>query len=190
MFRGAGMKTLIACLILVITAVYVVNADACVGRTIHLGIVAPNERLLAEMTSLMISERTGSSVTIDVYRDSKELYTAVKQGKVNIILENTERASGLLAKSRGGAVAGFDAIKSEYSRSLNMSWLAPIGGTPQYAPVLTMETLSNYPALPKLLNKLAGVLQNDTYSKMVRPGDSVERTRNAAKEFLKHRKLI
>lgn len=184
------MKKLIACIIMALTVVYVVNAYACVGRTIHLGIVAPNERLLAEMTSLMISERTGSSVKIDVYRDSKELYTAVKQGKVNIILENTERASDLLAKAKGSAVVGFDAIKGEYAKSLNLTWLAPIGGTPPYAPVLTMDTLSNYPALPKLLNKLAGVLQNDTYGKMVRPGDSVERTRKVAKEFLKNRKLI
>ncbi len=185
------MKKLIACVIMVIAAAYVVGEGyACVGRTIHLGIVTHNERLLAEMTSLMISERTGSSVKIDVYRDSKELYTAVKQGKVNIILENTERASDLLAKAKGAAVVGFDAIKSEYLRTLNMTWLAPIGGTPPYAPVLTTDTLSNYPALPKLLNKLAGVLQNDTYSKLVRPGDSVEHTRKVAKEFLKNRKLI
>ena len=184
------MKKLIACLIMVLVAVYVGQGYACVGKTIHLGIIAPNERLLAEMTSLMISERTGSSVKIDSYRDSKELYSAVKQGKVNIILENTERASELLAKSKGSAVIGFDAIKSEYLKTLNMSWLAPIGGTPSYAPVLTTDTLSNYPALPKLLNKLAGVLQNDTYGKMVRPGDSVEHTRKVAKEFLKNRKLI
>ena len=40
---------------------------ACVGRTVHLGISgAPNERLLAEMASLLIIERTGSTMQIDV----------------------------------------------------------------------------------------------------------------------------
>lgn len=166
-------------------------AYACVGKTIHLGIIAPNERLLAEMTSLMITERTGSSVTIDVYRDSKDLYAAVKQGKVNIILENTERAADLIAKTRGGnTINGYDAIKSEYRRTFNMSWLDPISGTPQYAAVLTMDTLSNYPALPKLLNKLAGALQNDAYARMARTADQGDRARKAAKDFLKSRKLI
>ncbi len=184
------MKRLIACLIMLLAMATIGTADACVGRTLHIGIMAPGERLLAEMTSLMISERTGSGVTIDVYRDGQELYGAVKQGKVNIILENTERAALLLAKGKGSPVAGFDAIKGEYVRTLGLTWLAPIGGTPQYAMVLTAETLTNYPALPKLLNKLAGVLQNDGYGRLARPGDSVERTRKAAREFLKNRKLI
>ncbi len=164
---------------------------ACVGKTIHLGISSANERLIAEMASLMITERTGSSVKIEVYKDSKVLYEAVKSGKVNIIIENTDRALEILGKTKGSAsVMGIDAIKSEYRKSMNLTWLNSFGGTPQFAPVLTGDTLSNYPALPKLLNKLAGVLSNDTYSKLLKSVESDDKTKKIAKDFLKGKKLI
>ena len=131
---------------------------ACVGKTIHLGISSPNERLMAEMASLMISERTGSSVQIEVYKDSRALYEAVKQGKVNVIMENTDRALEVLGKTKSAGAAGLDSIKSEYRKTLNLTWLSPFGAVPQYAPVLTADTLANYPALPKLLNKLERLL--------------------------------
>lgn len=164
---------------------------ACVGKTIHLGISNANEKLIAEMASLMISERTGSSVKIDVYKDSKALYEAVKEGKVNIIMENTDRAQEVLGRGHGSASAmGLDAIKSEYRKSMNLTWLNPFGVTPQYAPVLTGDTLSNYPALPKLLNKLAGALSNDTYAKLLKSVESDDKTKKVAKDFLKGKKLI
>ena len=164
---------------------------ACVGKTIHLGISSADEKLIAEMASLMISERTGSSVTIDVYKDSRTLYEAVKQGKVNIIMENTDRAQEVLGKAKGTAPAmGIDAIKSEYRKSMNLTWLNSFGAAPQYAPVLTGDTLSNYPALPKLLNKLAGVLSNDIYAKLLKSVESDDKTKKVAKDFLKGRKLI
>ena len=163
---------------------------ACVGKTIHLGISSANEKLMAEMASLMISERTGSSVKVEVYKDSKSLYEAVKQGKVNIIIENTDRALEVLGKTKSAGTLGVDSIKSEYRKSFNLTWLNPFGVAPQYAPVLTADTLANYPALPKLLNKLAGVLSNDTYSKLLKSIESDDKTRKIAKDFLKGKKLI
>jgi len=163
---------------------------ACVGKTIHLGISSANERLMAEMASLMISERTGSSVKIEVYKDSRALYEAVKQGKVNIIMENTDRALEVLGKTKSAGPAGVDSIKSEYRKNYNLTWLNSFGTTPQYAPVLTADTLSNYPALPKLLNKLAGVLSNDTYTKLLKSIESDDKTKKIAKDFLKGKKLI
>jgi glycine betaine/choline ABC-type transport system substrate-binding protein len=163
----------------------------CVGKTIHLGISSANEKLMAEMASLMITERTGSSVKIEVYKDSKTLYEAVKQGNVNIIMENTDRAQEILGKAKGSTPAmGVDAIKSEYRKSMNLTWLNSFGAAPQYAPVLTADTLANYPALPKLLNKLAGVLSNDTYSKLLKSIESEDKTKKVAKDFLKGKKLI
>ena len=180
--------------ILVLVVTILLNANvclACVGKTIHLGISSANEKLMAEMASLMITERTGSSVKIEVYKDSKALYEAVKQGKVNIIMENTERAQEILGKAKGTAPAlGIDIIKSEYRKNMNLTWLNSFGVTPQYAPVLTGDTLSNYPALPKLLNKLAGVLSNEVYSKLLKSIESEDKTKKIAKDFLKGKKLI
>lgn len=166
-------------------------SSACVGKTIHLGISnVANESLLAEMASLLITERTGSSVKVDVYKDSKELYNAVKLGNVNVIFENTGRALEVLGKQKTTGASAFDYVKSEYRKNLNMVWLEPIGGSQQYSSVLTVETLSNYPALPKLLNKLSGALPSDTYAKLLKSVDSSDKTRKVAKDFLKGKKLI
>ena len=184
------MKRII-CFVMAAAFFMTVHASfACVGKTIHLGISSANERLMAEMASLMISERTGSSVKIEVYKDSRSLYEAVKQGKVNILMENTDRALEVLGKSKGAGSPGLDSIKSDYRKSFNLTWLTPFGAAPQYAPVLTADTLANYPALPKLLNKLAGVLSNDTYSKLLHSVDSDDKTKKVAKDFLKGKKLI
>lgn len=178
----------------VVATLFLITAHistGCVGKTIHLGISSADEKLMAEMASLMITERTGSSVKIDVYKDSRTLYEAVKQGNVNIIIENTERAQEVLGKGKGAAPAmGIDAIKSEYRKSMNLTWLNSFGATPQYAPVLTGDTLSNYPALPKLLNKLAGALANDIYAKLLKSVESDDKTKKVAKDFLKGKKLI
>jgi glycine betaine/choline ABC-type transport system substrate-binding protein len=177
----------------VVAVIFLIAASmslACVGKTIHLGISNANERLMAEMASLIISERTGSTVKIDVYKDSKSLYEAVKQGNVNILLENTDRASEMLGKSKSSGSLGLDSIKSEYRKTYNLTWLSPFGAAPQYAPVLTADTLANYPALPKLLNKLTGVLPNDTYFKLLKSVNSDDKTKKVAKDFLKGKKLI
>jgi glycine betaine/choline ABC-type transport system substrate-binding protein len=161
-------------------------SSACVGRTVHLGIAnAANERLLAEMASLLISERTGTTVQIDVYKDSTELYNAVKQGNVNVFFENTIRAAEVVGKPKDST---FDLIKREYRTRLNLTWLE-LSGT-RYAPVLTTETMATYPALPKLLNKLSSALTNDTYTKLLRSAESVDKTKKVAKDFLKGKKMI
>lgn len=185
------MKKIVSLVILATILATVQISSACVGKTIHLGISnSSNELLLAEMASLLITERTGSSVKVDVYKDSKELYKAVRQGNVNVIIENPGRALEVLGKQKTAGASAFDFVKSEYRKSLNMVWLEPIGGSQQYASVLTVDTLSNYPALPKLLNKLSGVLNNDTYAKLLKSVDSSDKTRKVAKDFLKGKKLI
>ena len=165
---------------------------ACVGKTIHVGISnAPHERLLAEMASLLITERTGSTVSVDVYKDSKDLYNAVKKGNVNLLIETPGNALTMLGKQKGpGESSTLDFVKSEYRKSMNLVWLEPIGGSQQYSSVLTVDTLSNYPALPKLLNKLSGALTNDTYTKLLKSVDSSDKTKKVAKDFLKGKKLI
>ncbi len=163
-------------------------SNACVGRTVHLGISnAANERLLAELASLLIIERTGSTVQIDVYKDSNELYKAIKQGNVNVFFESPLRAAEVVGKPKDST---YDQIKREYRTKLNLTWLELFGGSTKYAPVLTAETLSTYPALPKLLNKLSGALANDTYTKLLKSVESPDKTKKVAKDFLKGRKLI
>lgn len=182
------MKKIILLLIFTSILAAVNFSSACVGRTVHLGISnAANERLLAELASLLIIERTGSTVQIDVYKDSAELYKAVKQGNVNVFFESPGHAADVVGKPKDST---YDQIKSEYRTKLNLTWLNLFGGSAKYAPVLTAETLATYPALPKLLNKLSGALVNDTYSKLLKTVETPDKTKKTAKDFLKGKKLI
>jgi glycine betaine/choline ABC-type transport system substrate-binding protein len=185
---GAKMKKIISLCVISLLLTIATISTACVGRTVHIGISnAANERLLAEMASLLITERTGSNVQIDVYKDTTELYNAVKKGNVNVLFESTGRASEIIGKPKD---LPYDQIKSEYRSKLNLTWLDLFGGTVKYAPLLTAETLATYPALPKLLNKLSGALANDTYAKLHKTVESADKTKKVAKDFLKGKKLI
>lgn len=180
-------KIILLCVVASILAITSLS-NACVGRTVHLGISnATNERLLAELVSLLIVERTGSTVQIDVYKDSTELYKAIKQGNVNLFFENPLHAAEVVGKSKDST---YDQIKIEYRTKLNLTWLDLFGGSMKYGPVLTAETLTTYPALPKLLNKLSRVLENETYPKLLKSVESVDKTKKVAKDFLKGKKLI
>ncbi|MBT1072514.1 glycine betaine ABC transporter substrate-binding protein [Pelotalea chapellei] len=182
-------KVVIWCIALCAVAIVSIAniSSACVGKTIHLGVVTSNERLLAEMASLLISERTGSSVKVEVFKNSKELYNAARQGALNVIIESPSHGAEVVGKAKDST---YEQVKSEYKSRLNMIWLDPIGGGVKYAPVLTSETLSNYPALPKLLNKLSSALANDTYAKLLKSAETDDKTKKVAKEFLKGKKLI
>ena len=182
------MKKIIFLSIVVSIMVVVSLSNACVGRTVHLGISnSANERLLAELASLLIVERTGSTVQIDVYKDSTELYKAVKLGNVNLFFESPAHASEVVGKAKDST---YDQIKNDYRTKLNLTWLELFGGSMKYGPVLTAETLATYPALPKLLSKLSKALVNETYPKLLKTVESADKTKKVAKEFLKARKLI
>ncbi len=182
------MKRIISLFVVALLLAVVNHSSACVGRTLHLGISnAATERLLAEIVSLLVTERTGSTVQIDVYKDSTELYNAVKQGNVNVIFENTPHAAEVVGKAKD---ITHDQIKNDYRTKFNLTWLELFGGPIKYAPVLTAETVATYPVLPKLLNKLTKVLENDTYAKLLKTVESPDKTKKVAKEFLKSKKLI
>ncbi|ABB30804.1 putative lipoprotein [Geobacter metallireducens RCH3] len=186
------MKKLFCCIVAVSILAVAQLSGACVGRTLHIGVSnTANERLLGEMISILITERTGTSVKVQVYRDSRELYGAVRKGEVNLLVETPDRALEVLGKQKeanGGNSR--DLIKSGYRSTFNLAWLEPFGGSPQYAPVLTVETLSNYPALPKLLAKLSGALNNDAYARLLKSSDAGGKSRKAVRDFLKAKKLI
>ena len=167
-------------------------AYACVGKTLYMGVTqAPNEMLLAEMISVLVNERTGTTVKIVQFKDARELYNAVKKGDVGLIIENTDRAAGIVGKGKeANSRSDYESIKSEYRKSMNLVWLDPIGGTSFSAPVISVETLSNLPALPKLINKLSNTFNDESYAKVVKSAHPNEKPRKVARDFLKSKKLI
>lgn len=188
------MSRLFWALLLAVCTLSVSPLDACVGKTLHIGIIdTPNEQLLAELTSQLITARTGTTVKIEKFKGQKELYNSVKKGQVAMVIENTDRAMEMIGKPRGtSARASFETAKGEYRKSLNMIWLEPYGqvqgnGQQLLAPVISNEILSSLPALPKLLQKLSGITADSGYGKMLKAkGDD----RKTARDFLKAKKLI
>lgn len=191
------MTRLFWSLLLIIAALYVAPLDACVGKTLHIGIIdTPNEQLLAELTSQLISARTGTTVKVEKFKGQKELYSSVKQGQVALVIESTDRALEMIGKPHAtSGKAAFDTAKAEYRKSLNMIWLEPYGtvqggsGQQLLAPVISNEILSSLPALPKLLQKLSGITADAAYPRLLKSkGD--EASKKVARDFLKSKKLI
>lgn len=176
------------------------QVDACVGRTLFIGVLnAPPEQMLSEMLSVLINERTGTTVNIKYYDSPKELYDAVKKNEVGILIENTDRAMEIVGKqNKESGKDAYSALKEEYRNRLSLVWLEPFGflsvdkGKTQYyyGPVITEDVLVNFPALPRLINKLSGVINDKAFSKMIRSIESGEKPQKIAREFLKAKKLI
>ncbi|MBI5099947.1 MAG: hypothetical protein HZB30_11990 [Nitrospirae bacterium] len=176
------------------------HSHACVGKILNIGILnSVNENFLAELVSVLVNERTGTIVNIKVYSDSKDIYDAVKNVEVSIIIENTERASKILniSKNEDNAKA-YDVLKEEFRNRLNLIWLKPFGmlnredgiGQYYYVPVITDDVLINFPALPRLINKLGGSINDDMYTKLINSVESGGKPRTVARDFLKSIKLI
>ena len=168
------------------------NAEACVGRILVIGTLSSSEeRLLAEMVSVLMKERTGTNVKIVQFMDSKELYSAVKKGEIGMVIESVERGITVVGKTGDRRLkTTYDTVKKEYRRNLSLVWLEPFGESRNYAPVVSVEVLENLPALPKLVGKLAGIINDDTFDKLVKAGKQNNKFQKVAHEFLKSKRLI
>lgn len=171
-------------------------ADACVGRILSVGFVQSMEgQVMAEMVSTIISERTGTTVNVRVYKSSQELYDAVKVKQVDILIENTAKALQVLNQSSESAQKrAYEIVKAGYEQEKGLIWLRPFGyisgSGSESAPVLRVEVFSDFPALPRVVEKLGGIITDDGYAKMIRNVESGEKPRKVAREFLKAKKLI
>jgi osmoprotectant transport system substrate-binding protein len=185
------MKQLVISLLLLCAISVAAPAQACVGKTLFVGIAgAQQEMLFAEIISQLITERTGTTVKIMQFKDNAELYNALRKGEVGMLVENTDRALQVLGRKEGNPRLAYDLAKKEYRKSLNLVWLDPFGTSPLLAPVISVDTIGHLPALPKLLNKLATVMNEDSYNKLLKTLKSDEKPRRIARDFLKAKKLI
>jgi len=196
----ASMKKIVFVVTFLILLTSTHRVDACVGRTLFIGVLnASPEQMLSEMLSVLINERTGTTVNIKYYDSPKELYDAVKKNEVGILVENTDRAMEIVGKqNKESGKDAYSALKEEYRNRLSLVWLEPFGllsmdnGKTQYyyGPVITEDVLVNFPALPRLINKLSGVINDKAFSKMIRSMESGEKPQRIARDFLKAKKLI
>ena len=180
-------------------------ARACVGRTILIGYHdAPDQVMVANILAVFIDERTGTTVKLSRFRTREEAFDAIRDDRVSLY---TDYSSILLSGFGGERPSGdderdFARLKEVLNRKYNVVWLEPFGYD-RYFPgkakngerpgqagvMLCKEALSKFPALPKLLGKLRGVLDNETMASLLREASASD-PKTVARRFLKSRKLI
>lgn len=191
------MKKVLLIVMLMLTCVPI--ADACVGKTLYIGAIDSAEgHVLSAILVTIISERTGTTVNTRYYKNARELYDAVSAKQVDMLIENTARAMRIINKPpEGDLQRTYETVKSTYEKYRGLIWFKPFGflngggeGQSYTAPVLKVEVLNNFPALPRVVGKLAGSINDDTYARLIKSFESGEKAQKVARDFLKSKKLI
>jgi len=182
-----------------------VSAPACVGRTLLVGYFdVPDQVVVANLLAVFIDERTGTTVKLSRFASREEAFEAVRQDKISIY---TDYSSVLLAKFAGERPGPEEEknlahLKEVLNRKYNVVWLEPFGYDRYFSEkakagekpgqagvMLCKDALAKFPALPKLLGKLRGVLDNDTMASLLKESEKSD-PKAVARRFLKSRKLI
>lgn len=197
------MKRWVTLLILIVgLTLAALPAAACVGKTLVVGSKGTVQQdLLAQMLSLLISERTGTSVKVVQYDSTQAVHQALLKDDADMYIEYTGVGHSEVIGGEAPSDAGelYKAVKERYNQELNLIWLKPLGfdnpsavpaGTPsQAAPVVRKETLKKFPALARLINKLGGTIDGDTMRTLEEQAKK-ENLRQVARRFLKDNRLI
>jgi osmoprotectant transport system substrate-binding protein len=174
------------------------NSLACVGKTLVIGALdGPNDQLLAQLMAVIINERTGTTVNVQFFNDSGKLYEAVEKGEVNIMAENTGRALQRLDREPDGdADAVYLTVKEAYRQELQLVMLKPFGsaaeGDDRFVDVAAVAEgiLMEYPALPRVIEKLAGITSENSYPQLLAAVASGSKPHQVARDFLKKKRFI
>ena len=185
---------------------------ACVGRTIVVGYYdAPDQVMVANILAVFIDERTGTTVRLSRFGTRDEAFEAIRLDRISLLADY----SGIVLSKFGGEEPGPDAarnvsrVKELLNRKYNVLWLEPFGYDRVFSPdaggspgkgagggdpgaaglMLCKDSLSRFPALPRLLGKLRGMLDNGTMEELLREAARSD-PRAVARKFLKSRKLI
>ncbi|MDH3455005.1 MAG: hypothetical protein OEL80_07630 [Desulfuromonadales bacterium] len=197
--------SLFLCLALVALVVLVATprpASACVGKSLIVGAMeSPQQQVLAQMLSILISERTGTSVKIVPIVGHAEGHEALLRADLDMYVEYTGIGQVTLLKDQpiADSKALFDAVKGRYNRELNLVWMqpfgfsetaiAPAGTVADAAPVVRKDTLKKFPALARLINKLGGSIDAATMAELEK-ASADGNSREVARSFLKKNRFI
>ncbi|HLB25976.1 MAG TPA: glycine betaine ABC transporter substrate-binding protein [Nitrospirota bacterium] len=180
-------------------------AQACVGKSLVIGSVnRPNLSVMSEMLGILITERTGTTVVLRSFDSFPSLMEAMKKGDVDIMIDYSGRCyvDVLGMQPDGSSEKVFSTVKEVYQRDKNQVWLEPFGfsetgviagkgsGAPAFAaPIVRKDTLAKFPALPRVMNKLAGKIDNGIITRLTSEGTN-GKAKKATRKFLKDNKLI
>lgn len=192
----------IAALMLIVTGPLAIPAGACVGKTLVIGSTGTvQQQVLAEMLSVLISERTGTTVKVVSYPDVQQAHKALLKADLDMLINYT--GVGRVEILKQPPIADPDQlyreVKHAYNQELNLVWLKPLGfdeprvappgTTAEAAPVVRKDTLKKFPALARLIDKLGGKIDAVAMHKLEQEAAS-EPARQVARSFLKANRLI
>jgi osmoprotectant transport system substrate-binding protein len=188
--------------IMVMTWLTVSSAGACVGKTLVVGSLDnPQHQVLAHMLSVLISERTGTTVKVVPVAGHAEAHDAILRADLDMYVEYTGIGQVTLLKDQPIADADslYKAVKARYNQELNLIWLKPFGFSDERyapegtvadaAPVVRKDTLKKFPALARLINKLGGAIDAETI-KELEAESAASSSKDVARRFLKKNRFI
>jgi len=188
--------------VLIITGFTVPSAQACVGKTLVVGALDnPQQQVLAEMLSVLIGERTGTTVKVVSVAGHAEAHDAMIRAEMDMYVEYTGVGQVVILKEQPIADSDelYKAVKERYNQDLNLVWLKPFGFSDERyapegtvavaAPVVRKDTLKKFPALARLINKLGGSIDDPTM-KELETASAAGNSRDVARKFLKEKRFI
>ncbi|MEW5804734.1 MAG: glycine betaine ABC transporter substrate-binding protein [bacterium] len=183
------------------------KATSCVGRILSLGIAnTEDQKVMAEMMSVLISESTGTKVNVVSFKTLDECREAIRKGELDLYVDYV--CSGLLDVLNGEKVQiadfhkAYSTVKHMSDKRFSLIWLKPFGyenasilkaapewlsGIPNQAVcVARREVLNRFPILPRLINKLGNKIPNETIADLQQKQELTV----SVKAFLEDRKMI
>ncbi len=181
-------------------------AHTCVGRLIIVAIgKSTDQAIVGHMLATLIHERTGTTVNLVQAGDVKSCHETVIGGEANIYVNYI----GVAWVGTGGSGRVDDPqkvytlVSRDYLEKYGMVWLKPFGfegpltsgerAKKDHAslavPITTRDVLKRFPVLDRVINKLAGRIDNDTIEKLRNKAEKQEMAK-VVREFLKAEKLI
>ena len=179
---------------------------ACKDRLLVLAVGdSIDQVIMGKMLSILINERTGTTVEIMQLGDIQASHEAVLQEKANIYITyvgmaqaGTEGPNALDEPQKAYILAS-----RSYNREFGMIWLKPFGfqgpmaqaassgevDRSLAAPITTKDVIKKFPILDRLINKLAGQVDNKTLEELRKKSENQD-VEITVREFLTSHKLI
>ncbi len=203
------MRRLLSILLLLLMAAtpFTAPARACVGKTLQVGVVpGVEEKLMTRMLSILVNERTGTSVKIREFGSFEECFIALNESEIDLVIAFSGQGFARVSPDAEAVSPEmvFEEVKGSYNREYNLVWLEPWGvtdggrflkdgsGDPlvtQAAPLVRKDALKKFPALARLVNKMSGRLDQASMASLLEGAGGQDLDR-AARQFLKSEKLI
>jgi glycine betaine/choline ABC-type transport system substrate-binding protein len=156
---------------------------------------------MGQMLSVLINERTGTTVEVVQSGDVKSCHETVLDGKANIYINYIGEA---FANSGGASETddlqeAYTLVSQRYLKEFGMVWLKPFGfqgpadeenvHSSLAAPVTTKNVLRKFPVLDRVINKLGGKIDSATIEELEKKAKDQD-IKKVVKEFLKGQRLI